>query len=86
MKRECIEGIDELTENIIEIAWLDQFCMDKGWYRDDVDSIDRKMSVVELAKKYYEDNKNRDYDEDDNYLAEIMTFAEKKLLKEYGRK
>ena len=84
MKQQSINGIDDLTENIIEIAWVDQYCQDKGWYREDIDSRDRKETILELAKRFLEENKDSNFDLDGDYYGEIMTFAERELLKEYG--
>jgi len=71
--------MNNITENIIEISWLDQYMLHKGWYKQDIDSLDRKSKIIELAKEFEEK-----YNTDDDYYGAIITFAQKELLKEFG--
>lgn len=85
MKQQSITGIDEITENLIEIAWVDQYLMDTGKYKDDIDSRDRKFTINELAIQFLRENIARDFELDGDYYDAIMNFAEQKLLAKYGK-
>ena len=77
--------INNYEENLIEIAWVDQELTDKGKYKDDTDSIDEKIAIIELAKQFEEENRNINWDDRGDYYTTIREFAEKELLKQFGK-
>ena len=80
MKSQHIPDIDDITENIIEIAWMDQYLMDTHKYKPDIDSRNRKQFIVEAAIEFLKEHINDNFDKDGDYYDAIMNFAEQKLL------
>lgn len=72
-------------ENMVEIAWIDYELFTKEKYRDDVDSTNRKLAIVDLAYEFEDEYENVDWDEsDEDYYIVIYEFAVEKLLKQFG--
>ena len=73
-------------ENLIEIAWVDYYLMSHNCYRDDVDSIDRKQKIIDLAHDFEDEYEGIDWNEsDEDYYEVIDEFANEKLYEEFGR-
>ena len=43
------------------------------------------MAIIELAKKFEEENKEKDWELKGDYYEEIFKYAEKELLKQFGK-
>ena len=71
-------------EILVEVAWMSQWLKDEGKLRNDLDcdSWDEKLAVFEIAKKFYEDYKERQWEYKDEFYYEIQTYAEKELKEE----
>lgn len=73
-------------ENIIEIAWIDNFLRSHDCYRNDIDSIDRKQKIIDLAYEFEDEYEGIDWNEsDEDYYEVIDEFATEKLYEEFGR-
>ena len=73
-------------ENMVEIAWIDYELFTKEKYRDDVDSINRKLAIVDLAYEFEDEYENVDWDEsDEDYYAAIEEYAKEHLLEQFGK-
>ena len=72
-------------ENLIEIAWVDEYLSLNNKYEENTDSMDEKMAIIELAKKFEEENKEKDWELKGDYYEEIFKYAEKELLKQFGK-
>lgn len=78
-------SINPLIENIIEIAWCDADLVHRNMYEDDADSWEQKMAVIDLARQFEKENAGRDWDMKGDYYDAIYEFAERELLKRFGR-
>ena len=88
-RRECtvsLEKIDPIIENIIEIAWCNSDLIHNNMYADDIDSLDEKYAIIELAQQFEKENAERNWDMKGDYYEEIYNFATKELLNRFGRK
>ena len=70
-------------EILVEVAWTSQWLKDKGKLRADLDqdSWEEKVAVFEIAKQFYEENKDRQWEYKDEFYYELRIYAEK-FLKE----
>ena len=87
-RRECIvslEKIDPIIENIIEIAWCNSDLIHNNMYADDIDSLDEKYAIIELAQQFEKKNAERNWDMKGDYYEEIYNFVTKELLNRFGR-
>ena len=78
---------NKFLENVIEIAWVDDHLQRTEKYREDVDSTNEKIAIVELAEQFEKENADVEWGEDDRYYyEEIERFATRELLKRFGEK
>lgn len=77
---------NKFLENVIEIAWVDDHLQRTEKYREDVDSTDEKIAIVELAEQFEKENENVEWGDDKFYYEEIEQFATKELLKRFGER
>jgi len=78
--------MDALQENMIEIAWIDQALFNSNMYKEDLDSLDRKATIIDLANRFEAYWRHVDWDKvNNNYYEEIDSFARRELLAEFGK-
>lgn len=78
--------MDKVTENIIEIAWIDNYLQAEGKYNEDIDSMEEKLAIIELAERFEKENADIEWGgPDNNYYDEIWKFATKELLERFGK-
>lgn len=73
----------QLTENLIEIAWVFQNCVGKYPQLADIDSITWKQEFVAWANEFENLYPNPEYWDDNDYPEAIEQFAERKI-QEFG--
>lgn len=71
-------------EILVEVAWMSQWLRDEGKLRADLnhDSWEEKVAVFEIAKQFYEENKDRQWENKGEFYWEIQIYAEKELKEE----
>lgn len=74
-----------IEENIIEIAWIDERLSLTGMYKEDTDSMDEKLAVIDLAYQFEREHENVEWGMKLDYYEEIEKFATEKLLEQFGK-